>query len=160
MTVSRIELRPTISTDLPIFFEHQRDREAHRMAAFGAADPTDRAAFDAHWKRITDDADVVVRTMTLDTRVVGHVLGFELFERREVSYWLERALWGRGLATHSLGLFLAEQTLRPMHARAAKDNAASIRVLRKCGFVDCGEGRGFAAARGAQIDEVMLRLDR
>ena len=47
-----------------------------------------------------------------------------------------------------------------MQARAAADNAASIRVLTHCGFVACGTDRGFASARRAEIDEVLLRLDR
>ena len=47
----------------------------------------------------------------------------------------------------------------PLHARAAKDNAASIRVLLKCGFVVCGEGRALAEARGHEVDEFVFRLD-
>jgi RimJ/RimL family protein N-acetyltransferase len=34
-----------------------------------------------------------------------------------------------------------------------------VRVLEKCGFKVVGEGRGFANARGAEIDELVLRLD-
>jgi RimJ/RimL family protein N-acetyltransferase len=35
----------------------------------------------------------------------------------------------------------------------------SQRVLEKCGFRRVGEGRGFANARGEEIDEVLFRLD-
>ena len=42
---------------------------------------------------------------------------------------------------------------------AASDNAASIRVLTKCGFLIVGEGRGFAHGRNEETDEVVLRLD-
>ena len=42
---------------------------------------------------------------------------------------------------------------------AASDNAASIRVLTKCGFRVVGEGRGFAHGRNEETDEVVLRLD-
>jgi hydroxyacylglutathione hydrolase len=41
----------------------------------------------------------------------------------------------------------------------ASDNAASIRVLTKCGFLIVGEGRGFAHGRNEETDEVVLRLD-
>ncbi|MGY3201486.1 GNAT family N-acetyltransferase [Streptomyces sp. TE5632] len=44
-------------------------------------------------------------------------------------------------------------------ARAAADNTGSVRVLEKCGFEVVGEDRGFANARGAEIDELVLRLD-
>jgi RimJ/RimL family protein N-acetyltransferase len=47
---------------------------------------------------------------------------------------------------------------RPLHARAAADNIASVRVLEKCGFVVTGHDRGFANARGTEIDEVLLTL--
>ena len=41
----------------------------------------------------------------------------------------------------------------------ASDNAASIRVLMKCGFLIVGEGREFAHGRNEETDEVVLRLD-
>ena len=44
-----IILRDVIDSDLAIFFEHQQEPEAVWMAAFTAKDPSDRAAFDAHW---------------------------------------------------------------------------------------------------------------
>ena len=46
-----------------------------------------------------------------------------------------------------------------MRARAAADNAASARVLAKCGFRVVGEARGFANARGEEIDELEFELD-
>ena len=88
-----------------------------------------------------------------------HIASFEQGGEREVTYWIDRAHWGRGIATRALRSLLAELPMRPLHARAAADNAASIRVLTNCGFVVCGADRGFAAARGAEIDELLLRLD-
>jgi len=44
-----IRLRDVTAGDLPAFFEHQRDPEANRMAAFPARD---RDAFMAHWAKI------------------------------------------------------------------------------------------------------------
>jgi RimJ/RimL family protein N-acetyltransferase len=45
-----------------------------------------------------------------------------------------------------------------MYARVAKDNLASRRVLEKCGFTVIGEDKGFANARGQEIDELLLEL--
>lgn len=39
-----------------------------------------------------------------------------------------------------------------------KDNAGSIRVLEKCGFQVAAESKGFANARGEEIDELVLVL--
>ena len=50
-------------------------------------------------------------------------------------------------------------TVRPLYARAAKDNIGSRRVLEKCGFAVVGEDKGYAHVRGEEIEEVVLRLD-
>jgi RimJ/RimL family protein N-acetyltransferase len=76
-----------------------------------------------------------------------------------VSYWLGRPFWGRGIASRALALFLELVQERPLFARAAKDNIASVRVLQKSGFIIKGEDRGFAHARGEEIAELLLRLD-
>ena len=36
--------------------------------------------------------------------------------------------------------------------------SASLRVLEKCGFMIAGYGRGFANARGEEVEEVVLEL--
>ena len=80
------------------------------------------------------------------------------FGKPEISYWIDRAHWGKGLATQALSAFLQVLSVRPLYARAAQDNVASIRVLEKCGFIISGYERGFANARGREIDEVLLEL--
>ncbi|MBC7483750.1 MAG: GNAT family N-acetyltransferase [Rhizobacter sp.] len=154
-----VRLRGVTANDLPHFFEHQCDLAACRMAAFTAREPSNRQAFDAHWARIRADPGVVNRTVMVDADVAGHVSSFVQDGEREVTYWIARARWGQGIASEALRQFLCEQPSRPLRARAARDNAASIRVLMRCGFVVCGEGRGFAAARGEKIDELVFWLD-
>lgn len=154
-----LTLRPVQTADLEIFFAQQLDPQANWMAAFTAPDPADRAAFDAHWARILNDAAVLMRTICLGQAVAGHVASFERWGEREVTYWLGREYWGRGLASAALRAFLCEDLHRPLAARAALDNAASLRVLEKCGFIRLRVERGFADARGAEIDEAVLRLD-
>jgi RimJ/RimL family protein N-acetyltransferase len=63
----------------------------------------------------------------------------------EVTYWIERAAWGKGIATRALALLLELVTTRPLRARAASDNAGSLRVLQKCGFTAVGTETSFAA---------------
>jgi len=58
-----ILLRAVIDSDLPIFFEQQLDKDANFMAAFTAKDPTDRAAFSAHWAKIMADPGITIRTI-------------------------------------------------------------------------------------------------
>jgi RimJ/RimL family protein N-acetyltransferase len=150
-------LREVQDSDLPVFFRHMSDPESNRMAAFTSEDPTDRAAFDTHWARIRA-SDAVIRTVLADGEVVGHTAVYGPPEEREVTYVIDRAHWGRGIATLALRALLEVVPARPLHARAAADNAGSVRVLRKCGFVVTGHDRGFANARGEETDEVVLTL--
>lgn len=124
-------LRPVEASDLPIFFEHQRDSVAVRLAAFPSRD---REAFDAHWAKVLKSPTGLVRTVLFEGEVAGYVLSFELDGRREVGYWIGRNLWGRGVATRALALFLEVETARPLYGHVAKSNVGSIRVLEKCGF--------------------------
>lgn len=142
-----------------VFFEHQLDPEANRMAAFGAADPTDRAAFLVKWARILADDGVIAKTIEFDGRVVGHISRFTQFGEPEVTYWIDREYWGMGLATAALTRFLELDRTRPLYARAAVDNLGSLRVLDKCGFVAVGEDVGYAEGRGEDVEEFILRLD-
>ncbi|WBB69609.1 GNAT family N-acetyltransferase [Micromonospora sp. WMMD812] len=153
-----LRLRPVRDDDLPEFYRHQRDPVAVRMAAFTAEDPDDRAEFAAHWQRVRSDPKIVTRTVTVDGAVVGYVAAFPVGERTEVSYWIDRAHWGRGHATAALDALLRELPQRPVHARAAKDNLGSLAVLRKCGFVVRGEDRGYAPGRGQEVEEYVLEL--
>ncbi|MFF2195819.1 GNAT family N-acetyltransferase [Streptomyces sp. NPDC058157] len=154
-----VTLRAVRDEDLEVFYAQTNDPEAVRMAAFTPEDPADRARFDAHWARIRHDPGVLALTVVSgDGAVVGHVGVFGPPEEREVTYWIGRAHWGRGVATAALRALLDAVPDRPLHARAAADNAASLRVLDTCGFVVTGHGRGFAHARGTEIDEVLLTL--
>jgi RimJ/RimL family protein N-acetyltransferase len=155
-----IVLRGVVDSDLPIFFEQQLDKEANWMAAFTAKDPTDREAFMAHWARIRGDETTINQTILYDGRVAGSVASYqEEPGKPEVTYWLGREFWGQGIATRALATFLERMTTRPVYARAAKDNAGSLRVLEKCGFTITGEDRGFANGRGAEVEEYLLRRD-
>jgi RimJ/RimL family protein N-acetyltransferase len=154
-----ILLRDVRDEDLPVFFEQQLDRDANDMAAFTARNPQDRDAFMAHWSRILGDERIIKKSIVVEGRLAGHVLSFEQFGEREVSYWIGKEYWGRGIATKALTLFLEELKVRPLYARAAKDNVASLRVLAKCGFKVVGEDRGYANARGAEIEEYVLKLE-
>ncbi|MCL4869213.1 MAG: GNAT family N-acetyltransferase [Anaerolineae bacterium] len=154
-----IILRDVMEADLPIFFEQQRDAAALHMAAFTSNDPHNWEAFLVHWTKIMADPTVVNKTILFQGQVVGNIATFIMFDEPSVAYGLGREYWGQGLATEALRQFLELVTTRPLFARAAKDNLGSLRVLQKCGFVISGEDKGFANARGVEIEEYILRLD-
>ncbi|MES4906250.1 MULTISPECIES: GNAT family N-acetyltransferase [unclassified Streptomyces] len=155
----RVTLRDVRDSDLSAFWAQSNEPEGIHMAAFTAEDPSDRAAFDAHWARNRQNPAVMLRTVVGESgEIVGHAAVFGPPEEREVTYWIGRQYWGRGAATAALRELLAVVPERPLYARAAADNVGSIRVLEKCGFVVTGRERGYANARGEEIEEVVLTL--
>ncbi|MFB8032007.1 GNAT family N-acetyltransferase [Streptomyces sp. NPDC056004] len=154
----RITLREVRADDLPLFFAFMSDPESVRTAAFTSEDPTDRHAFDAHWQRILANGSIVMRTVLADGAVIGNAGVYGPPGNRQVTYWIDRALWGRGLATAALSALLDAVPERPLHARAAADNTGSRRVLEKCGFTVTGTDHGYAHARGKETDELLFTL--
>jgi RimJ/RimL family protein N-acetyltransferase len=157
--MGEVALRPIEDADLDRLFALMRDPESVRMAAFVGRDPDDRAAFDAHMAKIRARDDVTNRAITLDGELVGSVAAFVIEGDTEVTYWVDRAHWGQGIAGRALVQLLELVTVRPVFGRAASDNRGSLRVLQKAGFRVIGTEVGYANARGAEIEETILRLD-
>ena len=66
-------------------------------------------------------------------QVAGYIAWYPQEGNPEVTYWLGREFWGRGLATEALKRMLQLVVDRPMLAKAATDNIGALRVLQKCG---------------------------
>ncbi|MFD4668192.1 GNAT family N-acetyltransferase [Lentzea sp. NPDC058450] len=156
--ISDVTLRPVGEADFDVLFEFMRDPEAVAMAAFTAKDPDDREAFDAHTRRNLANPETTNRVIVADGRVVGSIAAFVMEGDTEVTYWVDRSVWGQGVAGRALALLLQEVTVRPIYGRCASDNEASKRVLLKAGFEVVGTDTGFASARGEEIEETILRL--
>ena len=153
-----VSLRDVGTEDLNWFFEFFQDTESIVMAAFTPEDPSDRKAFGAHWDRILANENVTMRTVEHDGEVAGNVGSYSTDGKREVTYWFGRSHWGAGVATDALRQFLVIDTTRPIFARVAKDNSASIRVLEKCGFAVTRADAGFAHGRGTVVEEFVMTL--
>ena len=153
-----VTLREIGEADEDALFAMKRDPESVVMAAFTAADPDDRAAYDAHRERIRADPRIIERAILADGRLVGSIASFVIEGDRELTYWIDRAYWGRGIAGQALAAFLPLEPTRPLHARAASDNIGSLKVLQRAGFTIVGTDSGYAAARGAEIEETLLIL--
>ena len=154
-----VTLRKIEPADLETFYVQQLDPEANRMAAFVHKDPADKSAFHAHWAKVLALPRVTNRTILADGQIAGHIACFPDGDHMEVTYWLGREFWGRGVATSALRQLLDLITIRPMFGRTACDNGGSLRVLQKCGFQIIGQDKGFAHGRNADTEEYILRLD-
>ena len=153
-------LREVRDEDLAVLFEQWADPVATRMAAFTAPDHMDRDAFERRWSRLRADETVINRAIVVDGEVAGTIGSWGGPGEREVTYWIGRSHWGKGIATCALDAFLTVDPSRPLHARVASDNAASRRVLEKCGFRVTATERSFAEARSGEIEELVLRLEQ
>jgi len=150
-------MRDTTEADLPALFEIQTDADGQLMAAFTDTS-NDREKYLRKWRELLADESVRPKVIVVDGEVIGSVGSFVLDGDTEVTYWIRRDFWGRGIATKALAALLGKVPVRPVFARAAHDNAGSIRVLERNGFVPVGEEESFAEARQAEIREVIFRL--
>lgn len=154
-----VTIRPTILADLEALFIFQLDPEAIHMAAFTPKDPADKDAYISKYTRLLNDPTINNQTILLDGVVAGSIARFIMEGEAEITYWIDKQYWGRGVATEALAKFLELESTRPLYARAAFDNIGSQRVLEKCGFVKTGEDKGFANARQGETVEYIYRLD-
>jgi RimJ/RimL family protein N-acetyltransferase len=155
----RCELRELRDEDLAVLFEQWADPVAAHMAAFTAPNHMDRGAFERRLARLSADETVISKVIVFDGEVVGTIGSWGDPGEREVTYWIGRSFWGKGVATAALRALLTVDTTRPIHARVAADNVGSRRVLEKCGFRVVAHDRGFAEARSGEIEELVLRRE-
>ena len=153
-----VALRPIEDCDLDALFDQMRDPESVQMAAFTAKDPEDRGAFDTHMSKVRASPDVTLRAVIRGGRLVGSIASFVMDGDTEVTYWIDRSVWGQGVASQALALILDTVPVRPLYARAASDNVGSLRVLQRAGFTIIGTEISYANARRTEIVETVLRL--
>jgi len=156
--VGHIELRDLDDEDLDAIFEMMRDRVAVEMAAFTAADPDDRHTFDEWIRRERVAPDVALYVVTESGGFAGTAALFSAEGDREVTYWIARHAWGRGVATQALRLLVSREPERPLFARAAAHNAASLAVLKKLGFTEVSREFEYAPGVGRDVEEIVLVL--
>lgn len=157
--VGRVILREMTAADLDVLFDIQDDDVARHTAAFTNPDSVERDSYLAKWRKILADDEIIKKVIVLDGEVVGSVGSYIRDGKPEVTYWIRRDQWGRGLATTALAELISVVIARPLWASAAADNVGSARVLLRNGFVQVGEETAYAEARGEEITEYVFRLD-
>ena len=150
-----VRLRDVASEDLPALYQFQLDPESNQMAVTNARDLD---AFDATWAEILSDRSIVAKAVLVDGMLVGSITCFKMDGLDAIGYWIAREHWGRGIATRALDLILREVSTRPLHARVAKTNVGSIRVLERCGFAITGRRMAPADDRFPACEELLLTL--
>ena len=154
-----VALRPLQDGDFERLFLLESDVVGADMIALLPRAPGDRAGFEQHWQRIRGDATVISRAIECDGEFAGYAVSFLINNERQVGYWVERELWGLGIATAALRLLIAELAERPLWGRVASGNRGSRRVLERVGFGMVATARVMSPRLGVEINELVLRLD-
>ncbi len=154
--IAAVRLRPVEPADLPAIFQMQLDPEGNRMAM---VKPRNAEAFRAAWEGNFNNPLVVPRVIVSGgSPMLGLISCFQRDGLDYVGYWIEREHWGKGLASRALTLLLEEVTRRPLYARVAATNPASLRVLTRNGFTEVSREWSQETDRLLACDEVILRL--
>lgn len=154
-----LTLKPTTLQDLDLLFLYQKDEVSNQMAAFTAEDPNDKEAYMEKWLKIIENPAINMQTIFMDNINVGSVFCFEMMGETNVSYWIDRQYWGKGIATKALNLFLEKVNKRPLVGRTAFDNYGSQKVLENCGFTLSDKEVDFANARNKKIEEFIFTIE-
>ena len=131
MSTNLVTLRDAELQDIPALFEFQNDPAFSAMAY---VKPRSREAFDQHFRKTLKDPNCIINTILLGDTVAGVVVCFQHEKTDSLGYSVGREFWGQGIATAAVKLFLEDVSIRPLTARVARTNLASIRVMEKCGF--------------------------
>lgn len=154
-----VVVRSMTEADLPFLHAIQLDPDGRQQAAFTSDADQDLDAYVAKHSRLLADDSVAQLVVELDGEVVGSAASFVMMGDLEVTYWIRRDCWGRGLAGTALAALLDRVTERPIQGRTVDDNTGSARVLQRAGFVQVGEEQSWAEGRGATVRELIWQLD-
>ncbi len=151
-------LRQTEVEDLEFFYKFQLDEEARILAAFTSKESTDKIAYLKKYTKLLNDSTVNMKTILINNTIVGSISKFELQGKAEITYWIDRRFWRKGVASTALKEFLNLENCRPIFGRVAFDNFGSQIVLEKSGFKKVGRDQGFANERQIEIEEYIYKL--
>jgi len=158
ITENELILMPTEIADLKHLFQFQLDKEAGYLAAFTPKDPNDKTAYIEKYTKLLTDPTINMRTIKVNNEIAGSIAKFVVEGDAEITYWIDKIFWGKGVATTALKKFLTIENTRPLFGRVAFDNFGSQKVLEKPGFIKVGTDKGFANAREAEIEEFIYKL--
>jgi ribosomal-protein-alanine N-acetyltransferase len=166
-----ILLRPIVATDVPAMARaYDRNRghlapwdplreeefftEAWQTAGFRQLDSARREGRGERWVLIAPDGEIF-GSVALSAIELGP------FRNARLGYWVDGGLAGRGLMTAAVGrvceIAAGQLGLHRLEAGTLVENAASQRVLAKCGFEEFGLARAYLHINGAWRDHRMFQ---
>ena len=161
-------IRPWELSDAEALQRHADNREVsiHLRDRFPYPYGIEQARTFLGW--VTRQPSPTVWAITVAREAVGGI-GIELHsdvERvsAEIGYWLGQKYWNRGIATEALRAVTVEAFKRfditRLYAVPFADNAASVRVLEKAGYMREGHLRQSAIKNGKIRDQLLFATYR
>jgi ribosomal-protein-alanine N-acetyltransferase len=165
----RIHLSEIQPSDQAAYLEHLKEKEIYDRtlripfpyteADFRAwmeiGEATRQHGQPVHWA-IRNEADFLIGGCGFDFLQVG------TSHQAEIGYWLAKPYWGRGIMTavvrRACDFAFAEFGLVKIVAHVFTDNAASVKVLQKCGFQEEGYLRKHCFKDGQYLDALLFAL--
>ena len=165
LLTERLALRPTVPDDAERALEIRANHEVARNLV-SATIPPDPEKMTNWFKGHSDEwreGTAYRLAITLEGRLIGVCDLFDIADGEgEIGYWLDRAVWGRGLgleAAKRLVRFAVEDVgLNLVRAGCADDNAASAAILTRLGFIRLEDVRVFSTSRQAEITQRRFQL--
>lgn len=127
-----ITIRPVLPQDYEYLYIQDSDPQTAAMAGFI---PRQREAFFAHIERCAANPEIYTRIIELDGRCVGSLAAFPIENQLHIGYTVNRADWGKGIASKGLSLFIPCIPQVNLHASTIASNIGSSKVLARNGFV-------------------------
>lgn len=148
-----------------------REEDAHALHPI-FADPRAMRFWSTPPHRSFEETEAYVRaTMAAqaagegDDQVVvhkGRIIGKAgLWDNEEIGFMLAPDIWGQGLAGEAVAAVIERARSRGVpHILADVDprNEASLRLLRRCGFIETGRATATLQVGGEWVDSVYLEL--
>jgi [ribosomal protein S5]-alanine N-acetyltransferase len=167
LVTSRLVLRPAVADDAPRFAEILGNWSVIRMVRLAPYPYSEALAL--AWIKTHEIERLAGTAFRFVIEAEGRMIGTcdldEIDgERGDLGFWLDEAVWGRGIAIEAARAVVAlgfnDLRLRRLTSGRAADNARSARVLERLGFREVSRTRVWSNPRGGEIDQCRYEMRR
>ena len=159
LTTPRLTIK-TFSLDMAqSVYENSQDDDTRRFVPDEVYDSVEeaRAAIEFLMSRYDSaDGPFVYPIITNDSKNIGYIQLCQIDDGSwEIGYHIAKEFTGKGYATESVKAFLPAMAqklnIKEVYGICLAENTASVRVLKKCGFVQVYQGTGDYQGKEAEI---------
>jgi RimJ/RimL family protein N-acetyltransferase len=163
ITTPRLTLRDWACDDAEPLAKHADNPRIAAMMRDAFPSPYTRKDAQRFIRMATGHTSDLFLAIDINGEAVGgvgiHLMDDVKHRTAEIGYWISESLWGKGIMTDAIGSLVPAVFKRyaivRLQAGIFSNNAASMRVLEKCGFSCEAVHRNAIIKNGVILDEVM-----